>query len=380
MDPHKHIPFVDVQGHRKQIGKAIDEAVSRVLAHGRYVMGPEVEELENALSMRTDGRHVISCANGTDALHLCLRAFEIKPGDAIFVPAFTFAATAEAICLAGGTPVFVDIESETYNISCESLQDSIEMVLKDGLLKPTGIIAVDLFGHPAAYPSLEILSNRFNLWVLEDAAQALGARLQDRPCGTFGRAAATSFFPAKPLGAYGDGGAIFVDDKVLAEKIRSLRSHGQGGDKYKNIRIGMNSRLDTLQAAVLLQKLKLFDDELDIRNKIAQRYSSLLKDVVNTPTITPEVTSIWAQYTIETPKRKQLTDTLKKAGIPTAIYYPYILPNLPAYQIFPVAPSGTPVAEAATSKVLSLPMHAYLSKTSQDHIVSEIRKFFGTTI
>lgn len=380
METHSPIPFVDIQTHRQYIGEAIDEAIAQVMTHGKYIMGPEIQELETTLSDRVEGRNVITCANGTDALHLCLRAFDVNKNDAIFVPAFTFAATAEAICLAGGTPVFVDIDPKTYNISPESLEDSIKMILKDRSLKPTGILSVDLFGQPAAYPILETISDRYNLWILEDAAQALGANLNKKPCGAYGLAGTTSFFPAKPLGAYGDGGAIFVDDNSLADKIRSLRLHGKGSDKYENIHIGMNSRLDTLQAAVLLQKVKLFDTEVDARNRVARRYSSLLKGIVETPEIIAEANSVWAQYTIRTSRRNELMSSLRQTGIPTAIYYPTTLQNLPAYQAFPVAPNGTPAALVASTEVISLPLHPYLTETIQDRIVAEICKFFEASV
>jgi len=373
MNAASSISFIDVQAHREYIGEAIDEAISRVMAHGKYIMGPEVAKLEAALSERSNGRTVISCANGTDAMHLCLRAFNIETTDAIFVPAFTFAATAEAVCLAGGTPVFVDVDPNTYNISVQSLEESIDMISRTQNLRPTGIISVDLFGQPAAYDSLETLASKHGIWLLEDAAQSFGAKLGTRPCGSFGRAATTSFFPAKPLGAYGDGGAIFVNDNRLAETLRSLRSHGMGSNKYENARVGTNSRLDTIQAAILLEKLRLFDNEITSRDKIARRYTNFLRDTVETPSTRSDTTSVWAQYTIQTPNRPHLINTLKTAGIPTAIYYPYALPHMPAYQRFPKAPGGIPVTINATSKVLSIPMHAYLRKDTQDKIISKIK-------
>jgi dTDP-4-amino-4,6-dideoxygalactose transaminase len=373
MNATSSISFIDVQAHREYIGEAIDEAISRVIAHGQYIMGPEVEELETALSERSDGRIVISCANGTDAMHLCLRAFNIEKTDAIFVPAFTFAATAEAVCLAGGTPVFVDIDPNTYNISVQSLEESIDMISRTQNLRPAGIISVDLFGQPAAYDLLETLASKHGLWLLEDAAQSFGAKLGTRPCGSFGHAATTSFFPAKPLGAYGDGGAIFVNDNRLAETLRSLRSHGMGSNKYENVRIGTNSRLDTIQAAILLEKLRLFDSEITSRDKIARRYTDLLRDTVATPSAKSDTTSVWAQYTIQSSNRPHLINTLKIAGIPTAIYYPHALPHMPAYKRFPTAPGGIPVTINATSKVLSIPMHAYLKNDTQNKIISGIK-------
>jgi len=380
MKKPKPISFIDVQAHRARIGDAIDEAIAKVVSHGEYILGPEVIELEATLSVRMDGRHVITCANGTDALHLCLRGLGAKRNDAVFVPAFTFAATAEAICLAGATPVFVDIDSDTYNISIESLDAAIRMVRDDGALNPVGVIAVDLFGQSATYSSLELLTKKHGIWLLEDAAQALGARFNGKPCGTFGIAATTSFFPAKPLGAYGDGGAIFVEDAALAAQLRSLRMHGKGTDKYDNIHIGTNSRLDTVQAAILLEKLKVFDDEIEARNKVALRYNELLKDIVTTPTIHAEKHNVWAQYTIRTPLREQLKAALKEAGIPTAIYYRSSLTQQPAYEDFPVAPTGVRASNTAAAEVLSLPMHAYLSETLQDRIVDEIKAFFGPIV
>lgn len=367
------IAFIDLQAQRAQLGTTIDTAIARVLAHGRYILGPEVGELEAALSSRTDNCHVVSCANGTDALQLSLRAFGAAPGDAIFVPAFTFAATAEVVCLVGATPVFVDIDPATYNISADSLKAAIAATRQDGTLRPAGIIPVDLFGQPADYDAVEAIARDNGLWVLEDAAQSFGAALGTRKCGTFGDAATTSFFPAKPLGAYGDGGAIFTADAELAGKLRSLRVHGHGQDKYDNVEIGTNSRLDTLQAAILLEKLKLFDAELDSRDRIAARYTELLSDIVETPLIMQGASSVWAQYTIRTRQRDELRQALNSAGIPTAIYYPRPLSRQSAYTAFPVAPGGVPASDAAAAEVLSLPMHPYLDETQQDRVIDAIR-------
>lgn len=367
------IPFIDLGAQRRRLGPAIDRAIETVLAHGRYILGPEVADLEAALAERTGVRHAITCANGTDAMQLCLRALGIGPGDAVFVPAFTFAATAEVVALVGATPVMVDIDAATFNIDPASLADAIESVRTAGDFSPAGIIPVDLFGHPADYGAIAEIADQNNLWTLEDAAQAFGATFQERACGSFGIAATTSFFPAKPLGCYGDGGAVFTDDDGLANNLRSLRMHGQGTDKNDNVLIGTNSRLDTIQAAILIEKLGIFDEEIADRNRVAQYYAGGLGDDVVVPGITGGATSVWAQYTIRTPARDHLRAALAEAGIPTAVYYPRTLPQQTAYADFPVAPGGVPVAETAAREVVSLPMHPYLEADTQDRIIAIIR-------
>lgn len=364
------IPFIDLHTQRERLGLAVNRAIESVLNHGRFILGPEVAELEAALAERTRVTHVISCANGTDALQLCLRALGAGPGDAVFVPAFTFAAPAEVVALVGATPVFVDIDAASFALDAESLMAAVEAIRGAGQFKPVGIIPVDLFGQAANHTAIGQVADREGLWVIEDAAQAFGATLYDRPCGSFGVAGTTSFFPAKPLGCYGDGGAIFTDDDGLAAALRSLRMHGQGKDLNNNLTVGTNSRLDTIQAAILLEKLRIFDDELASRTNIARRYSAALDQHVSVPTVAAVATSSWAQYTIRTRARDQVRQALSAVGIPSAIYYSHTLPQQPAYRRFPVVPGGTVVAEAVAEEVVSLPMHPYLDNTTQDQIVS----------
>ncbi|MEP4378179.1 MAG: DegT/DnrJ/EryC1/StrS family aminotransferase [Alphaproteobacteria bacterium] len=367
------MPFIDLQAQRARIGDAIDAAIARVLEHGRFILGPEVAAFEERLAAENGVSHVVSCANGTDALQLGLRALDIGPGDAVFVPAFTFAATAEIVCLVGATPVFVDIERDSYNMDPHSLDSAIAATLADGALQPAGIIPVDLFGNPANYPAIQEVADKHDLWVFSDAAQSMGARLGATAAGAHGRMAATSFFPAKPLGAYGDGGAILTNDDTLAAALRSLRMHGQGRDKYDNVVIGTNSRLDTIQAAILIEKLSILGSEIDARQAVAQRYSDALADIADVPVIADDAVSAWAQYTIRIAGRDPLQKTLKDQGIPTAIYYPNPLPRLTAYTGYPLAPGGIPVSDAAAAEVISLPMHPYLDAATQDRIIAAVR-------
>ena len=352
----------------------VDKAIGRVLAHGQYIMGPEVYELEAELARFCGASQVISCANGTDALALVLMAKDLKPGDAVLCPSFTFAATAEVVAWFGACPVFVDIHSDTFNVDVHSLEAGLVTAKKSGL-RAVGIIPVDLFGQPADYEPIEAFAKKNALWILSDAAQSFGAEYKGRKVGTIGSATSTSFFPAKPLGCYGDGGAIFTHDDVLADHIRSLRNHGAGSDKYDNVRIGMNGRLDTIQAAVLLEKLKIFSDELTLRDAVVKRYNGALADVAVVPSVFGNCTSTWAQYTIKVPadKRNVLSEKLKKQGIPTAIYYPKPLHRQIAYSQFPVAGNGLPVSDAVADEVISLPMHPYLDAVTQDRIVAAVR-------
>ncbi len=366
------IPFIDLQAQRARIAPQIDAAISRVLAHGAYVMGPEVGELEAALGKFAGVGHAISCSNGTDALILCLRALGVGPGDAVFVPAFTFAATAEAVILVGATPVFVDVAEDDFNIDCASLEAAVEAVRKAGELRPRAVMPVDLFGQPADYRAIDALAGRHDLAVIDDAAQSFGASFENRRVGTLARLSATSFFPAKPLGCYGDGGAVFTDDDGLAELLRSLRSHGAGADKYDNARIGTNARLDTLQAAILLEKLAIFPDEIERRQRVADRYSAALSKVARTPRLKPGRTSVWAQYTLILENRDAVQASLKAAGVPSVVYYPRPLNAQTAYRGFPVAPGGAPVSERLSASVLSLPMHPYLDAATQDRIVEAV--------
>ena len=298
------IPFIDLKTQRARLGSAVDEAILKVVNHGAYIMGPEVAALEEELSQFCGAKHVLSCANGTDALGLVLMALGVGPGDAVFVPAFTFVATAEVVAWVGATPVFVDVRESDFNMDPAHLAASIKWARENGL-KPVGVIPVDLFGQPADYPAIMPIAEAEGLWMLSDAAQSFGAKLNNRAVGTYGIATSTSFFPAKPLGCYGDGGAVFTDDDDLIEVLRSLRVHGQGLDKYENVRIGINGRLDTIQAAVLLEKLKIFPDEIEVRARVAARYNEGLADVAVVPRVREGATSVWAQYTLVLEDRDQ---------------------------------------------------------------------------
>lgn len=369
----KPIPFIDLQAQRARIAREVEAAIARVLAHGAYIMGPEVGQLEAALAEFAGVKHAIACSNGTDALVLALRALGIGPGDAVFVPDFTFAATAEAPALVGATPVFVDVAEDDFNLDVASLEAAVAMVAKEGALKPKAVIPVDLFGQPADYRAIETVARKHDLAVVADAAQSFGASYDNRRVGAFGQIATTSFFPAKPLGCYGDGGALFTDDDGLAELLRSLRSHGAGTDKYDNARIGVNARLDTLQAAILLEKLKIFPEEIAARQRVADRYAAGLGDCARTPRLKPGRTSVWAQYTLIFEDRDAVQAKLKQAGVPSVVYYPRPLSGQTAFRSLPVAPGGTPVSARLSRTVLSLPMHAYLDAATQDRIIELIR-------
>ena len=371
------IAFIDLQAQRHRLGRRIDDAIGRVLDHGRFIMGPEIRTLEDRLAAFAGVKHVISCASGTDALQLPLMAWGIGPGDAVFIPTFTFAATAEVVALVGATPVFVDVLGDSFNIDPASLEAAITSVAADRRLRPAAIIPVDLFGQPADYDALLPLAERHGLRVLADTAQGFGADYRGKRAGSIGDVAATSFFPAKPLGCYGDGGAIFTDDDEMAATMRSLRVHGQGSDKYDNVRIGMNGRLDTIQAAILLEKLAIFEDEIVARQRVADGYAAALESVVGVPAVIAGATSAWAQYTIKLDDRDGVADRLKAAGIPTAIYYPRPLHRQTAYRDYPIAPTGLPVSEMLAEKVLSLPMHPYLDGATQDRIVGALIDAIG---
>ena len=351
---------------------------SRVLGHCQFLMGPEVFEFERQLAAFCGARHALSCASGTDALILALMAKDIGPGDAVFCPAFTFCATAEAVVLLGATPVFVDVHAETFNLDADSLKRAIATAKKQGL-KPKAVIPVDLFGLPADFDAITPIARAENLFVLDDAAQGFGATYKGRRLGTFGDATATSFFPAKPLGCYGDGGAVLTDDDDLLDRLKSHRVHGGGTDKYDNVRLGMTARLDTIQAAVLIEKLKIFEDEIAARDRVARRYAEGLSDVATLPQVPDGLTSVWAQYTIRLApgKRDRLADDLKAQGIPTAIYYPKPLHRQQAYKHYPVAGNGLPVTDRLADEVISLPMHAYLEPDVQDRVIEAVRRALG---
>lgn len=368
------IAFIDIAAQRRHLGARIDEAVERVLAHCQFIMGPEVAQLERDLSAFCGAPHSLSCANGTDALGLLLMAKNVGPGDAVLCPSFTFAATAEVVAWVGATPVFVDVHADTFNADAESLKAGIATAQQMGL-KPVGFIAVDLFGQPADYDALEPVCAAHGLWLLSDAAQSFGATYKGRKIGTIGFATATSFFPAKPLGCYGDGGAVFTDDSQLMDVLKSLRIHGQGADKYDNVRIGINGRLDTIQAAILIEKLKIFADEIVKRNEIARAYNEALGQVCIAPRVLEGCVSTWAQYTIRVAagRRDAICASLREQDVPTAIYYPKPLHQQSAYKHFPAAGGALPVSDAIAHEVMSLPMHPYLDSATFARIVDAAR-------
>ena len=368
----EQIVFVDLKAQRDRLRDRLDKALARVIDHCDFIMGEEVEDFENRLAGYTGAKNVITCANGTDALQLVMMAEGIGPGDAVFVPAFTFVATAEVVVVAGATPVFVDVYEDTFNMAPASLEEAVNTAKKLGL-EPRMVIPVDLFGQPADYQVITAVAEQYNLIVVADAAQSLGGKLNKQRVGTLATWTTTSFFPSKPLGCFGDGGAIMTDDRDNAEIIRSLKNHGKGKDRYDNVRIGMNSRLDTLQAAVLIEKLSIFDEELQERDRIARRYTEMLSDIVETPVLMEGVFSSWAQYTIKVDDRDGVREQLKSAGIPMAVYYPIPLNRQKAYQKYPVTPNGVPVAEIISEKVISLPMHPYLDESTQDRIIDAVR-------
>jgi dTDP-4-amino-4,6-dideoxygalactose transaminase len=376
------IPFIDVGAQRRRLGRAIDDAVARVLAHCQFILGPEVRALESELAAFCGARHSITCSSGTDALRLVLMAWGIGPGDAVICPAFTFCATAEVPALCGATPVLADVDAETFNLDPASLERAIATAKKLGL-NPRAVIPVDLFGQPADHSAIAAIAEAHGLFILDDAAQSFGATYKNRKLGavfkggTPGAAAtATSFFPAKPLGCYGDGGAIFIDDDDLAARVRSLRVHGEGVDKYDAAHIGLAARLDTIQAAVLLEKLKIFPDEIAARNAVAERYAAGLAGIAVVPRVAKDQTSVWAQYTIRLPagRRDALAAALKAQGIPTAIYYAKPLHRQAAYSGYPVADGGLPISEKLADEVISLPMHAYLDAETQERIIAAVAR------
>ena len=369
------VPFIDIAAQRRRLGKSVDEAVGRVLAHCQFINGPEVAQLEAALAAFSGAKHVVTCASGTDALLMVLMAKGVGRGDAVLCPSFTFCATGEAVALTGATPVFVDVDEATFNMDVNSLKRGIATAKKLGLT-PRAVIPVDLFGQSADHDAIGAIAEAEGIFVLDDAAQAFGASYKGRRLGTVGLVTATSFFPAKPLGCFGDGGAIFTDDAELAETLRSVRVHGQGSDKYDNVRLGLTGRLDTMQAAILIEKLKIFEDEIAMRNQVAERYAQGLGNVVTVPRVASGGTSVWAQYTIRLPQgsnRDGFAAALKAQGIPTAIYYPKSMHQQTAYRDFPVADGGLPVSERLSGNVISLPMHAYLDEPTQDRIITAVR-------
>lgn len=368
----KPIAFIDLAAQRKRIAREIDAAIAKVLDHGMFISGPEVALFEARLAEFCGARFAIGCANGTDALTLVLRAKGIGPGDAVIVPDYTFTATAEAVALVGGTPIFVDVQADDFNIDPGHLAAGVKTAQERGLV-PRAVIAVDLFGLAANYEALNAFCSERRLLLIADAAQSFGGMVDHRKVGTLAPVTTTSFFPAKPLGCYGDGGAILTDDAELAAALRSLRVHGQGADKYDNVRIGVNSRLDTIQAAILMCKLDIFADEIAARQQVAARYSDALGNRVVTPTVPADTVSVWAQYTIRVPdhRRDEIVRKLKAAGIPTAIYYPKPLHRQTAYRYFPSAPT-LEVSDRLSSEALSLPMHPYLEMETQQRVIDAL--------
>jgi dTDP-4-amino-4,6-dideoxygalactose transaminase len=369
------IPFIDVAAQRRRLGRSVDDAIARVLGHCQFILGPEVRALEAELAAFCGARHAVSCASGTDALVLVLMALGVGPGDAVICPSFTFTATAEVVALVGATPVFADVEEASFNLDPESMRRACAAARGLGL-RPRAVIPVDLFGQPADYDRITSIAAAEGLFVLDDAAQSFGATYKNRRIGALAPATATSFFPAKPLGCYGDGGAVLTDDEELAQVMRSVRVHGEGRDKYDCVRIGLNGRLDTIQAAVLLEKLKIFPEEIVARERVARRYSAGLADVAVVPKLAPGTMSVWAQYTIRLAAgaRDAFAGALKAQGIPTAIYYPTPLHRQEPYQRFPVAEGGAPVSDRLAAEVISLPMHGYLDETTQDRIIDAARQ------
>ncbi len=382
--------FIDLKAQQARISDKIEGAIAAVLEHGSFIMGPEVGRLERELAAFSRASHCISCANGTEAIALVLMAWGIRPNDAIFCPSFTFSATAETIPWLGAKPVFVDVHPETYNIDVDHLEVTIAAVRDEGKLTPRAIVAVDLFGQAANYVRLREIADRYSLKLIADSAQGFGTTINGRHPSDWADATTTSFFPAKPLGCYGDGGAVLTNDAELAEVAESLRVHGKATEsdimrtnfthdpKYLNTRIGMNSRLDTIQAAILLEKLAIFPDEIERRNAVAARYREALAGKVSEVPIVPEgVISTWAQYTIQHANRDGLQAHLRDAGIPSTVYYPVPIHKNLAYEQFPQGQGGLPVTEMLAQRVLSLPMHPYLSGKDQDRVISSVLKFSG---
>lgn len=370
--------FIDLKAQQNRIRAKLDEAINRVLDHGQYIMGPEVRQLEALLAEFVGVRHAIACSSGTDALLLPLLAYRVGVGDAVFTTPFTFFASCEVIALTGATPVFVDVDPDTYNVNPHELRASIEKVAAEGRLNPRGIIPVDLFGHPAAYEAIMEIADQHDLFVLEDGAQAFGATYKGRRAPGLGHIGATSFFPAKPLGCYGDGGAVFTDDDNLAEVVRSLLVHGSGNDKYNNVRIGINARLDTIQAAILIEKLSIFSEEIGLRDQVASRYTEAIDRAggglygIAAPAVSEECSSVWAQYTIVSRQRDELQRRLSGAGVPSMIYYRKPMHLLDAMAYLGHGPGDFPVSEQLSREVVSLPMHPYLTNEDQDLVLKAL--------
>jgi len=368
------VQFIDLAAQQARIRDKIDAAIGRVLDHGQYIMGPEVKQFEEDLKGFTGVRHALTCANGTDALTLVMMAWGVGPGDAVFVPSFTYVASAETPAQLGATPFFVDVLEDSFNIDPTSFAQAIDEAKGQGL-RPAVVIPVDLFGQPADIDAITKIAHAANIKVLVDGAQSFGASSHGRKVGTMGDATTTSFFPAKPLGCYGDGGAVFTNDDALAKMINSIRLHGKGSEKYDNVRIGLNSRLDTIQAAILIEKLKIFPDELLARDRVASAYEIGLGSKVKTPRVAEGLTSAWAQYTFIVENRDAVQAKLKERGVPSVVYYPKALTQQDGYSSFPVVSSGVAISDALAGKVLSLPMHPYLKTNELEGAINACLSF-----
>lgn len=372
--------FIDLKAQYNRLKADIDQRVLNVLNHGAYVFGPEIAEMEKKLAEHAGVKHCLSCASGTDALLIPLMAWGIKPGDAVFVPSFTFISTAEVVSLLGATPIFVEVEEHTFNIDVKHLEIMIEKVISEAKLTPKVIVPVDLFGLTADYSAIEKVAQKYNLKIMEDTAQGFGGKINGKVAGSFGDVAATSFYPAKPLGCYGDGGAIFTNDDELAEVMKSIRVHGMSSDRYNNVRIGINGRMDTIQAAVILGKLEVFADELERRNYVASKYKAGIIKNLKTPTIPEGYYSSWAQYSVlaeSSIMRTKLQDYLKSKNVPTVIYYPIPLHLQTAYAYLGGQRGDLPVTESIADRVFSLPMHPYMAVEEIAEVVDAINSFEG---
>ena len=371
--------FRDLKTQYTVLKDEMDKAILDVVASSAFVMGPKIKEMEESFAEYVGVKHCVACNSGTDALLLALKVWDVKAGDAVFVPSFTFFASAEVIAMQGATPVFVDVDKDTFNMDVADLERKIEQTLKAGKLIPRVVIAVDLFGLPADFKTIRKVADKYGLYVLEDGAQGFGGRIGEQKACTFGDISTTSFFPAKPVGCYGDGGAVFTDNDEWAELLESYHIHGKGSDRYDNVRIGMNSRLDSIQAAILLVKLKAFEEyELVDVNKVAARYTEKLKDVVKIPIVPEGFYSSWAQYTLQVEDkevRKGLQAALKALDIPTAIYYPIPMHRQTAFNYLNLDDNRCPVSDYLADTVISLPIHPYLSEADQDMIYDAVRGF-----
>jgi dTDP-4-amino-4,6-dideoxygalactose transaminase len=370
------IAFIDLKAQQARIRDKIETGLRTVLDHGAYIMGPEITALETRLGDWTGAAHNITCSSGTDALLLTLMGLELKAGQGVIVPSFTFAASAEVMPCMGAIPIFAEIERDSFNLNPKKLPDALAAA-KEAEIDVVGIIGVGLFGQPANYAAIKTFANDHGLWLVDDAAQSFGATLNDQPVGQLADVTCTSFFPAKPLGAYGDGGAVFTDDAKIAEIIRSCRIHGMGQNKYENVRIGMTGRLDSMQAVVLDAKLDIFADELALRQQVANRYAALLENLVSVPILSCGTTSSWAQYVIKLPRgtdRAALIKKMKTAGVPTAIYYPIPMHKQPPYAKYPISGCNLPVTMDLCDRVLALPMHPYLKFAQQKYIATSLKQ------